>query len=81
MSSPLPKQRTQECHSLQVIGAHHADPFYCRSKNKAVSKSCILLFSRSVSRAIHLELVPNLTTKEFIKSMKRLITRRWSPKI
>ena len=41
----------------------------------------ILLFSGSVSRAIYLELVPNLTTQEFIKSMKRVIARLGSPKI
>ena len=78
---PLPKQRTPECHPFQVIEVDCAGPFYYRSRNKAISKSYILLFSCSVSRAMHLELVPNLTTQEFIKSMKWLIARRGSPKI
>ena len=82
---PVPKQRTQEFYSLQVIGADHAGPIYLfiyyRSKNKAISKSYISLFSCSVSGGILLELVPNLTTKEIIKFMKRLITRRRSPKV
>ena len=56
-------------------------PIFYISKNKAISKSYILLFSCSVSRAIHLELVPNLTTQVFIKSMKSLTGRRGSPKI
>ena len=77
---PLPKQRTQECHPFQVIGIDNAATIYYRSKNKAISNSYILLFPCSVSRVIHLELVPNLTTQEFIKSMKRLIARRGSPK-
>ena len=42
---PVPKQRTQEFYSLQVIGADHAGPIYYRSKNKAISKSYISLFS------------------------------------
>ena len=78
---PVPKQRTQEFYSLQVIEADHAGPIYYRSKNKAISKSYISLFSCSVSGAILLELVPNLTIKENIKFMKRLITRRRSPKV
>ena len=72
---PLPKQRTQECHPFQVIGVNYTGPTYYRSKNKAISKSYVLLFSCSVSRAFRLELVTNLTTQEFIKNMKRLIAR------
>ena len=56
-------------------------PIFYISKNKAISKCYILLFSCSVSRAIHLVSVSNLTTQEFIKSMKRLIAWRGSPKI
>ena len=62
-SGPLPKQRTQECHLFQVIGVGYTGPVYYRFKNKAISKSYILLFSCSVSRAIHLKLIPNLNTK------------------
>ena len=58
----LLKQRTQQCYPFQVIGVDFAGPIYYRSKSKAISKSCILLFSCSLSRAIHLELVPNLHT-------------------
>ena len=78
---PLPKQAAQECHPFHVIGADYADPIYDRSQNKAKAKSYILLFPRSVSRAVHLELVPNITAQEFIKSMKRLRARRGTPKI
>ena len=60
---------------------YYAGHIYYRSKNRAISKSYILLFSWSVSRAIHLKLVSNLTTQEFIKSMKRLIAGRGRPKI
>ena len=76
-----PKQKTKECHPFQVIGVDFAGPIYYRFKNKVISKSYILLFSCSVSRAIPLELIPNLSIQEFIKSMKRLIARRGSPKI
>ena len=78
---PLHKQRTQECYPFQVIGVGYTGPIYYRSENKVISKSYILLFSCSVSRAIHLDLLPNLSIQEFIKSMKRIIARRGSPKI
>lgn len=40
------------------------------------NKSYILPFTFSLSKAIHMELVPNQTTKEFICVFKRLIVRR-----
>ena len=54
---------------------------YITAQNqKKDSKAYILLFSCSLSRAVHLELTPNLTTNEFIKRFKRLIARRGRPK-
>ena len=64
----------------QVIGTGYAGPIYYRTKSKKESKAYILLFSCSLSRAVHLELTPNLTTNEFIKCFKRLIVRRGRPK-
>ena len=39
-------------------------------------KAYILLFTCSLSRAVFLELNSSLTTQEFIKSSKKLVTRR-----
>ena len=40
----------------------------------------LLLFNCSLSRDIHLEVLPNQTTQEFIHALKRLIARRGRPK-
>ena len=48
-------------------------------KVKKDLKVYIVLFSCSVSRAARMELVSNLTTTEFIKNFKRLISRRGKP--
>ena len=56
-------------------------PIYYKTKKKNELKAYILLFSCSVTRAVHIELVSNLTTTKFIKSFKRLISRRGKPKI
>ena len=59
--------------SFQEIGTDFVGPIYYRTKTK---KESILIFSCSVSRAVHLELISNTTTQEFIKCLKRLIARR-----
>ena len=78
---PLPKDRTEKCFPFEVIGTDYAGPIYYKTKKKNELKAYILLFSCSVTRAVHIELVSNLTTTEFIKSFKRLISRRGKPKI
>ena len=44
-------------------------------------KAYILLFSCSVSSALYLELVPDITASEFIRCLKRLTDRRGRAKI
>ena len=64
---------------FQVIGTDFAGPIYYLTKAKKEPKAYILIFSCSVSRAVHLELIPNTTAKEFIKCVKRLIACRGRP--
>ena len=78
---PLPKDRTEKFFPFEVIGTDYAGPIYYKTKKKSELKAYILLFSCSVTRAVHKELVSNLTTAESIKSFKRLISRRCKPKI
>ena len=70
---PLPNDRTEQAMSFQVIDTDFAGPIYDRTKTKKESKAYILIFSCSVSRAVHLEVIPNTSTKEFIKCLKRLV--------
>ena len=78
---PLPKDRTEKCFPFEVIGTDYAGPIYYKTKKTSELEAYILLFSCSVTRAVHIELVSSLTTTEFIKSFKRLISRRGKPKI
>ena len=74
----LPRERTTATTKpFKVIGVDYAGPFTITRQQKAY----ILLFACSVSRAIHLELLPNQTTEQFVKALKRLIARRGLPSI
>ena len=69
-----------QCFPFPVIGVDYARPiFYCSNTRKDL-KAYILLFLCSVSRAVYLELVPNITS-EFIRCLKKLIARRGIPKV
>ena len=48
----------------------------CKTKGGKGIKECILLFTYSLTRAIHLELLQNPSTQEFILALKQLIARR-----
>ena len=50
-----------------------------RAKDKRDKKSYILLFTCSLTRVIHLELLPDQTKEEFMRALKRLISRRGCP--
>jgi len=74
----LPAERTTATTKpFKIIGLDYAGPFVTRNDLKAY----ILLFTCSLSRAIHLELLTNQTTEAFITGFKRLVARRGLPDI
>ena len=72
----LPADRTNLDLPFKIIGTDYAGPFLWKSKGKKERKVYLLLFTCSLSRAIHLEVPPNQITQEFIHSLKQLIARR-----
>ena len=53
----------------------------CKTKGKRDIKVYLLLFTCSLTRAVHFEILPNQTTQEFIQALKRLIATRGRPKV
>ena len=51
-----------------------------KATSKKEGKAYILLFTCSLTRAVHIELMPYLTTKVFITALKRFIARRGRPR-
>ena len=77
----LPADRTNLDLPFKIIDTDYAGPFLCKSKGKKERNVYLLLFTCSLSRAIHLEVLPNETTQEFFHALKRLIARRGRPKV
>ena len=75
----LPIDRTTRLRRFQVNGTDFTGPIVYRAKNKKEKKPYILLFTSSLTRAIHLELLPDQTKVELIRALKRLIARRGCP--
>ena len=76
----LPNYRTNYiAHAFQSTGLDFAGPLYVSDKKD--SKTYILLLTCASSRAIHLELVSEMTVGGFLRGFKRFISRRGVPKL
>ena len=75
----LPRDRTVGQTPFQVIGVDFAGPLRYRKRPKTEGKAYILLYACSLTCAVYVDLVPNLETTEFIRSLKCFIARRGRP--
>ena len=75
---PLPSYRVEEAPPFSFTGVDFAGPLYIKIADKT-SKVWICLYTCCVVRAIHLDLVPDMSTAAFIRSLKRFIARRGLP--
>ena len=67
----LPTTRTQGKNAFQVIGVDFAGPLKYQAEKKREGKAYILLYACSLTRGIMIDLLPNMTTDEFLLSLKR----------
>ncbi|XP_028397808.1 uncharacterized protein LOC114521540 [Dendronephthya gigantea] len=75
----LPKERTEGSAPFEVIGVDFAGPIRYRKSPRVEGKAYLVLYACSLSRALHLEILPNLKTVTFLGSLKRLIAWRGRP--
>ena len=78
---PLPEFRVTESPPFAYSGVDFAGPLYIKQGDLSdgSSKVWIALFTCCVTRAVHLELVPDLTAQTFLRSFKRFTARRGIP--
>ena len=76
----LPIERTVGSRPFEVIGLDYAGPFPYKMSKKREGKAYLMLYTCSLTRAVHLELLPDQSAETFIPSLKAMIARRGRPK-
>ncbi|CAB3980680.1 RNA-directed DNA polymerase from mobile element jockey [Paramuricea clavata] len=78
-SPPLPEFRVKEAPPFTYVGLDYVGPLYVKSTNDLDEKAWICLITCCVSRAVHLEVVPNMTSQAFLGSFRRFTSRCSTP--
>ncbi|KRX93138.1 hypothetical protein T4E_2929 [Trichinella pseudospiralis] len=78
----LPPERTEPVGPFVYVGVDFAGPILARSDGKSLTllKTYVCVFTCMVVRAIHLELVPDMTVDSFLRALRRFISRRGRPR-
>ncbi|GFS68200.1 integrase catalytic domain-containing protein [Trichonephila clavipes] len=80
----LPKERVRENFPFDCSGIDFIGPFSIKSNKQRKSslyKTYVSIFVCFVTKAVHFELVSDLTIQAFIASLKRFIARRERPSL
>lgn len=78
----LPSYRVNQSRPFLKCGVDYAGPFSIRSilpKSKITLKAYLAVFVCCTTRAIHLEVVSDLSSEAFLASLRRFISRRGRP--
>ena len=79
-SPPLPEYRVRRSQPFRYTGVDFAGPLYVRpSIGCEKRKVWLCLYTCCVTRAVHLELVPDLNALTFLRCFKRFTARRGIP--
>ncbi|XP_003382158.1 putative integrase core domain protein [Trichinella spiralis] len=77
----LPSSRVVEAAAFAHTGMDFAGPLLIRVGKRATSKCYVCLFTCMASRAVHLELVPQMTKARVMQALRRFIALRGRPEI
>ncbi|XP_038113822.1 uncharacterized protein LOC119767919 [Culex quinquefasciatus] len=83
LMADLPPERVNPCFAFQRVGVDYCGPFYLVHGLRRGSpvKCFVAVFVCLVTKAVHLELVANLTTEAFLAALKRFSARRGKPEL
>lgn len=79
-SPPLPKARTTEGKPFEVTGVDFTGALYTRDHGTE-SKAYLCLFTCGLSRAVHLEVVQDLSVETFLRAFQRFAARKSLPRL
>ena len=80
MQPPLPKERLIAERPFAVCGVDYSGPHHVK-QGRGTRKVWISLFTCMVSRAIHLEIVPDLTSQAFLQVLRTMSWKKAPPKV
>jgi len=78
----LPEARVNVARPFTKVGVDYCGPIFMRDRvrrNSKQYKAYVAIFVCMATKAIHIELVEDMTTQAFIGSLRRLISRRGIP--
>ncbi|XP_064470062.1 uncharacterized protein LOC135384806 [Ornithodoros turicata] len=73
--APLPRDRVTKDEPFSVVGVDFAGPLYYKGATTDC-KSYIVVFTCAITRAVHLEIVTDLSTATFLLAFRRFVSRR-----
>ena len=76
---PLPSERVQWVAPFSHVGVDHTARFSIKDTQGRKSKAYICLFVCATTRAVHLEVVENLTATSFVMCLRRLAVTKGMP--
>ena len=84
-ASQLPGYRVQQSFPFANTGVDYAGPLFVHQiygdNQTEMHKVWVVLYTCAVTRAVHLDLVPDASASAFIRSLKRFIGRRGVPNL
>ena len=76
--TPLPSIRVRESKPFSRTGLDYLGPMYIKT-SEGSKKVWVCLFTCLVIRAVHLEIVLDISTEEFLLALKRFVSQRGTP--
>lgn len=76
---PLPEFRVKKAPPFAYSGVDFAGPLYIKVADGSSSKVWVALYTCCITRAVHLDLIPDMTAQSFLRSFKRFTSRRGVP--
>ena len=77
--APLPRMRVMQTRPFQHTGLDFAGPLMVKDGNQ--SKAYVTLFTCATTRAVHLELAPDMSAGTFRQSLEKFVARRGMPNL
>ena len=78
-TATLPEFRVRPAPPFSKVGVDFAGPLFVKGRGAQMGKSYFALFTCCVTRAVHLELVEDLSVETFKRCLRRFIARRGIP--